>query len=248
MTGGEFDLRQFGEGLNVGVNLNVVKTFGAVTTGVNATYTIRGTYAPFAVDLDERRDPGDQLLLEGRLKWKLTAPVKLGASAVYLHSAADQVQDTDDFQTGDVIILGQTVEYLPRPFELGLTLQQTLPQKAKYAESGVLKTEPDRGVGQTWVTTATVGYQYSKALTLKVLGSVRLTQESPRQDASNGKPYAGRKLVYSIGPEVKYQVNQAFACQVSASYVRQTKDRSVTLTDDQTTTGFKLNTNVSFTF
>jgi hypothetical protein len=251
MTGGEFDLRQFGEGLNVGVNLNVVKTFGAVTTGLNAAYTIRGEYTPSAADQADQKkslDPGDQLLLAGKLNWKLTAPVKLGAAAAYLHTTADQVQHTDDFQTGGVFILGQTLEYLPKPFELGLTLQQTLPQNAKYAENGVLRAEPDRGTGQTWLTSATVAYQYSEALTFKVLGSVRLTQESPRKDASNGKPYAGRKQVYSVGPEVKYQVNQAFACQVSASYVMQVKEQSVTLTDDQTTTGFKLNTGVSFTF
>jgi hypothetical protein len=246
ITAGEFDLRQFGEGFNAGVNVSAIKTFGSLTSGLNAAYTYRGDYTPSGEK--DARDPGDQLLFAGKFNWKIAPPLKLGASAAYLHSTVTQVQNIDDFQSGDLIIVGQTIEYQPNPFELAVTLQEMLPQKASYPRNGELHPEPENGAGNTWAMAATVGYQYAKTLTVKVLGNVRLTEESPRKDAATDKPYAGRKVVYSIGPDIRYQINTALAGQVSASYFVQEKDQSATLTDDQTTTGFKLNIGMSYTF
>lgn len=245
---GEFELSRFGEGLNAGFNVSAVKTAGALMLGLNAAYTFRGEYTESTDDDQEPFDPGDQLLLAGKMNWEIVSSFTASASAAYLRSAADQVAGVDDYQNGDIIILGQTVRYAPEPFTVTLNVQQVLPQKARYREGDTLRRETENGAGNTWAAGLNVGYAFTEAVALTLTGDARFTAESPRQDAATGLPYAGRKTRYRIGSTLRYQLSPAASCQIGGTYTLTEKDPSIMREETQTITGFTIHTGISYEF
>lgn len=250
-TPGEDDLLEvstFGEGLNLGANLSVIKQFEKMTLGANAAYAYKGEYDPTEGVEDDDLDPGDQVLVAGMLNWKMSSQVTFGTFLLYSYFSTDKVNGKKDFQEGSSVTIGGNVRYTRGPFGVTFSLQDTIPQKNKELIGGSLKTEAKNSNNNTLSAALDVSYTYSSAFTFHTVGDIRYYSESERKDEGSGLPYAGTRVRYSFGPGVTYVMRDNLWCYALAKYLLLNEDNDLNVEQDRTYQGVNVNVGITYRF
>jgi hypothetical protein len=245
-----FEVDDFGEGLNVGLSLGLIKELGAVNLLLDGGYIFYGEYNPTDEIPDDDLDPGDQLLLIGTLNWPVSPRVGFNIFAAYSHFSEDQVNGEDSFQEGDKFVIGGDIRLAYSPFTVILSLQDVLQAKNKdfTAEPGSLETETENSNGNEFFAFLDVVYDYSPNLLFRGIGDIRYYGESDRKSEISGLPYEGKRIRYAFGPGFSYAFNEQLACNGLIKIFIMDQERDILLDEDVTFQGFNLAVGVTYTF
>lgn len=243
-----FETEKFGEGVNVGVNLSVLKKLGTVLLGVNGLYVYKGEYDPTSDIERDAVDPGDQFLAAGLAGWQISSAFTMMTMATYSYFTEDQVQGTSSYQEGGTLTIGGSLNYGKKPVGVSVSIQQVLPQKDKELVNSTLTTETENSGSKTFNAALTIMYICSPSLTLQAFGDMRLYTESDRRELDHGLPFAGKRTRYSVGPGVTYTLNPHLSLFGLLKYVRLTEQKDVYLSDDRIFTGINAQIGITYLF
>lgn len=247
-----FEVDDFGEGFDLGVNLGLAKTFGQVSLSLNGGYRFNGEYDPTSDIENDDFDPGDQTRIAALLKWQASSWLNLDASMAYAHFTEDQRDGNASFQEGDRFSLGETFQVntrLGKPVSIVLALQQTFQGKNKILSADdTLDPNTENVNGAEFFGTLDLLYSYSSRCTLRLLSDVRYYGESDIQNDANGLPYEGRRVRYGFGPGVIYQPNARIGLNGLIKYFMLDQSQDVYNEQDTTYRGVNVSVGMTYTF
>ena len=214
-----FGVTTFGEGVNVGVNVSIMKQLGKFMLGVNSLYVYKGEYDPTAETPDDTKDPGDQILVAGLNMWRISDAWLITMLGTYSYFLEDRVDGAKDFQEGGTFTVGGALNYAGNPFSFSLSGQAVFSQKDKELVDGSLREEPENSANTTFAGVLDVTYVLSPTLMLQIFGDIRHYTESRRTDTFTELPYAAQRTRYSTGPGIRIKLNDSVSCSILAKYV-----------------------------
>jgi len=242
-----FEVEKFGEGLNVGGSLGLMKQFETAMIGINGLYVYKGPYDPTADFEDDDVDPGDQTLVAGIASW--TPSEAWAVVSVITHSSfgEDETNGEKKFQEGSTLTLSGAVNYRREPLAVALSVQGILPNKDRAVVDGEWETEPDNSGSKTLIPTLGLSYTASPSVVLELMADMRYYAESERIDPENGLPYAGKRIRYSVGPGLLVTFKKLTG-SIRAKYVFVDEKADIYLTDNRTFAGIDLKSEIALTF
>jgi hypothetical protein len=243
-----FEVDNFGEGLNVGLNLGVAKEVGPLNLAVNGAYIFRGKYDPTTDTPDDELDPGDQFMVMGLLKWKSDFRLTLEGTVAYSHVLPDEVGGEKSFQEGDKVLLGLALRMQRQTTDVAIGLQYTVQGKNREGVNGTLKTESENGNGSELFGWCDVTYRMSSRLDLQVQGDVRWYGKSDRTVAWSGLPFEGRRVRYGVGPALVFAQNNRLSWNAAAKYFMMTQEPEMFQNQDITFQGINVGVGMTYTF
>jgi hypothetical protein len=245
-----FEVDDFGEGLNVGLSLGLIKELGAVNVLLDGGYIFYGEYDPTDEIPDDDLDPGDQALLMATLDWPVSSRVVFDIFAAYSYFSEDQVDGEESFQEGDKFVLGGDIQLTYTPVTVILRLQDVWQAKNKElaVDSGSLETEPENSNGNEVFAVLDVVYDYSPRLLLRGIGDIRYYGESDRKDEFSGLPFEGERIRYALGPGFSYALNEQLSCNGLIKFFTMDQKRDIFLDEDITFQGWNLALGVTYIF
>ncbi len=247
-----FEVDDFGKGFDAIVSLGVADTFGPFSLAVNTRYRNNGEYDPTTDRDDDDIDPGDQILLDGLLKWKLASLISLDASAAHVIFSEDRVNGSDAFQEGPKTTIGGRLwlnTHIHRPVRLAVGLQSTIQGKNKIlGVDNSLETESQNSNGRELFAQLNLLYESSPRLALRMVGDLRHYGESPRKDTETDRPYTGQRVRYAFGPGVMYTPGKRIVLQSLVKYFVMTRERDILTPDETTYRGVNLSVGITYKF
>jgi hypothetical protein len=243
-----FEVDNFGEGINVGLNLGLVKELGPLNVGLSGTYIFKGKYDPMEDIADDDLDPGDQTLVFGLLNWKVTSWFRLETLVAYSHFAQAKIGGRKSYQEGDKIVLNGNVRLQRHPVELTIGVQNALQGNNKELLGDTLKTEPANSNGIEVFGWFDLTYKVSSKLDLQALGDIRHYGESDRKSELNGLPFEGKRLRYAVGPGALYVLNEHVSCNVLAKFFLMEQKRNFLQEQDVTFRGVNVSVGMTYMF
>ncbi len=241
-------ISEFGEGLNISPNVNLIRQFGKSTVGVNAAYIYTGDYDPTQDVPADAVDPGDQLLLSGMLKWQVRRAVSAGALASYTYTFAKHVNDEEQSQEGGIFTLGATVGYIGAALSASGNLQFIGQQKNWELIDGSLQKEAENSNNSRKIRSfLDLTYAVSPSLLFVAQSGVGYDFTSDRQDDARGLPFSGDTLRYSFGLGTQYLLGRRLSLFLLATYNRLHKEHSVALQQDTISEGVAINCEIVYT-
>lgn len=243
-----FEVDNFGEGLNVGLNLGLVKKLGPLNLEVSGTYIFKQQYDPTREISGDDLDPGDQTLVFAMLQWKAASWCRMETMTAYSHSFPEKIDGRKSFQEGDKVLLGGTLRLRRHPLEFALGVQNMVQGKGKELVEGTLKTEPENSNNPELFGWFDLTYRVSAKLDLQMRGDIRHYGESDRKMELNGLPFEGERLRYAIGPGAMYLLNEHISCNVLAKFFLMEQKRDILLDQDVTFRGVNVSVGATYTF
>lgn len=243
-----FSVDNFGEGLNVGLNLGVMKELGKVRLAVNGAYLFKGGFDPTQDIANDDLDPGDQVLFVGMWKWQAAAAVTLDVNASYAWFAADHRNGQEIFQQGPQVALGANLRVAQRAWGVAVGVQQAFHARNKYLELAGVQTETENSNGNQFFGLLDVTYAASPRFTYRFLGTGKNYAASDRQDTVKNLPYAGQRVRFAFGPGVIWTVNERLALNGLAQYFSLRRAKDLNVEQDTTFHGVNLTVGVTYTF
>lgn len=243
-----FEVDNFGEGLNVGLNLSVAKDAGPLNLALSGAYIFKGQYDATAETPDDDLDPGDQTVLMGLLKWKAAAWLTLESTAAYSHVQPDKTNGEESFQEGAKVLLNSAVHMQGQTTHATVGLQYTVQAKNRELVGGKLEIESENSNGSEFYGWFDVTYRLSSQLDLQLLGDARLYGESDRTLPWNGLPFEGRRVRYGVGPGVLFVQNDHLSWNATAKYFSMTQEPEMLQTQDITYHGMNLSLGMTYIF
>jgi hypothetical protein len=242
------EVDNFGEGLNIGLSVGLMKAFGSLSLGITSAYIFNGEFDPTRDIPNDDLDPGDQVFVMATLNWQISSQFSLRPFAAYSHFSTDTVNGRQVFQEGEKVVLGGSIHFDLKPVGIVLNLQQVIQGKDRELVTGTLQTEFENSNGHEFSGLLEVQYAYSAALLLRLLADIRFYEESDRQDELLKLPYEGQRIRYAIGPGFVYTLSKQIACSGLAKYFMMTQEPQLDLEQDTTRRGFNLNVGITYSF
>ena len=243
-----FEVDNFGEGLNVGLHLSLVKELGPVNVGLTGIYIFKGKYDPTTDTADDDRKPGNQLIGLTMLKWRAASWLKVESLLAYAHFAPDQTDGQESSQEGAKVVLSGAARLNFQPVEVVIGVQNVWQGKNQELTSGSLATEPANSNGKEFFGWFDLIYRASAVLDLELLGDLRYYSASERILETNGLPFEGQRVRYAAGPGLTYSFNDQLSCSASAKFFTMDQKRDVARANDATLRGMNLSVGVTYTF
>jgi len=243
-----FEVDNFGEGLNLGLSIGLMKAFGSLSLGITGAYIFHGEFDPTRDIPGDERDPGDHTFVMATFNWQMSSQFSLRPFAAYSHFVADTVNGRQVFREGDKVVLGGSLRFDHKPVSFTLDLQHVIQGKDQELATGTLQTEFENSNGHEFSGLLEVQYAYSAALLLRLLADIRFYAESDRQDELLNLPYEGQRIRYAIGPGFVYTLHKQIACSGLAKYFMMTQEPQLDLEQDITRRGFNLNVGLTYSF
>jgi hypothetical protein len=241
-----FEVDNFGEGLNVGLNLGLTKALGDVTFAVSGAYFVKGKYDPSSDISGDDLDPGDQIVVMAVTKWKIGAGVSAETTLAYVQVAADTLGGKETFQEGRKIMLAGTLSLQRPKFGVTVGMQNTFQDNNKELSDDALVTEAENSNGNELFGWWDLTYRLSSAVDIQVLGDWRLYGESDRKHDLNGLPFEGRRVRFSVGPAVLYLQNDHITWNGVVKYF--SMDQHPDIRNEQTSALRGVNVSVGMTY
>lgn len=189
-------INRFGEGYNINPTLTLAKELGNFVGGLSAGYNWRGKYDYSAET--RNYDPGDIFTLSAEVRYDFTRFFFTRFFANYAWYDKDKLEGADQYQEGDLYLLGWGIHYNPSKWQTGFVLRSIYRNKSKFQESqGVLATEDKNSHGLEWRGDLYFNYLITSRTTLKTgLQGLFITGNDYPQDSSR---YIGKKEKISLG-------------------------------------------------
>lgn len=243
-----FEVDNFGEGLNVGLSIGLVKELGSLNLAVNGAHIFKRLYDPTEDISDDNLNPGDQTLVFAVLQWKTSSWFRVETIVAYSHFTPDKIDGQKSFQEGDKIVLNGNVRVQRHSMEIVVGVQNALQGKNKELLEDTLQTEPANSNGIEVFGWFDLTYRVSSKLDLQVLGDLRHYGESDRKSEWNGLPFEGRRLRYAIGPGAMYILNEHLAWNAVAKYFVMEQEPDFFQDQDVTFRGVNVSVGMKYTF
>ena len=235
-----FEVDNFGEGLNVGVNLGLAREFGSVGVQLNGAYVVNGEFNPTVEIANDNLDPGDQTLVLAAVNWQASRDVALEVMGAYSHFSKDTIGGEDVFQQGDKLVFGANLRAIYRALRTALSVQYAVHGKNNILIEDALETEPESSNGDEFFGILDLSYAYSASLNLRLLGDLRFYGESDRKDDAEELPLAGQRIRYAVGLGFSHFWNSHISWSVLGKYFILNQDRDVWLEEDADFQGVNL--------
>jgi hypothetical protein len=243
-----WEVDDFGEGLNVGLNLGLVKELGPLNMGLNGAYIVKMEYNPTEEVSNDDFDPGDQALLSAVLRWKTAPWVKLETTMAYSYFFPEKTNGKEAFQEGEKITVGGQMHIQCQPIAILLGMQSMVQGKSKEIMGDTLRTESDNSNGAELFGWVDLLYRISPKLDLQVLGDIRNYGESDRKNVVTDLPFQGHRIRYAAGPGVTYLLNTNLSWNAVVKYFVMEQERDMTQEQDVTFQGMNISVGITYTF
>lgn len=243
-----FEVDNFGEGFNAGLNVGVAKELGPLNLALTSAYIVKGEYDSTADTSDDDVDPGDQVMAMGMLTWKFASGLTLEGSAAYSHVRPDTSDGEKSFQDGPKALLSAAARMQGQTTNVTAGLQYTTQDKNRELVSGSLDTEPANSNGTELFGWFDAVYRLSSRFDLQLLGDVRWYGESDRVNAWNGLPFEGRRIRYAGGPGILFAQNDRLSWNAVAKYFSMTQDPDMLQEQEITYRGINVSVGMTYTF
>lgn len=247
-SGDLFDIDNFGDGLNVGLNLGITKDFKPISLVLLGAYIFNSAYDPTSDVEDDLLDPGDQALVVGMVQWQASSSVELGASVSYSQFTADKTNGKDSFRNGQQFSIGGNIRLARGRLAGFISLTQSFRDKSEILVEESLREESENSNAPIFSGAIGAAYQFSDKLTLRAEGDVRYYNESDLKDQSSGLPYSGRRVRYAAGPGFLYNLNENLSCSGLFQFFTLDEKRDMYAERDLIYKGFALNFGVTHLF
>ena len=222
-----FEVDNFGDGLNIGLNLGLVKEVAGVSLSVNGAYLVKGGFDPTRDFADDDLEPGEQTLVVALLKWRLQPWLTLDASVAHSWFTPDTRNGIDVFQEGNTLVSGGSLRIRRKALDVAAGLQYTLQDNNKRRAVEDLERETENSNGDEFFGKLDITYTLSPRLMLRVLGNAKFYGESKRRDALKDLPYAAKRVRYAAGPGVVWSVNNRVTVDFLAKYFTMTQEKQI---------------------
>jgi hypothetical protein len=241
-----FEVDDFGQGLNVGLNIGLIKEFGPTSLLLSGAYVNNGEYNPSTEIPDETFNPGDQALITTSLNWQASSFI-LEALGAYSRFSEDTVNGETSFRQGDKWVFGSNFLAIHQPWRMTFGLQYALNDKNEILTEDRLSTESENSNGDEFYGVFDVRYAYSSAFTLRGLANIRVYGESDLKNATGELPIRGQRIRYAAGLGFFHIVNPQFAWSVPANFLIMDRDADVVFNTSTTFQGINLAVGMTYT-
>jgi hypothetical protein len=241
-----FEVDNFGDGINVGLSLGLVRDIGNMSLGIQGAYIFNDEYNPTRDTLNDNLDPGDQMLALALFDWQASSQLTLDAFAAYSYFLADKVDGEEHFRLGDNVVVGGNIRYERKPVGIVVSLQGSTQGKNEELVQGNLQTEADNSNGYDFFGLVDLTYHPFSKLTLRMLGDIRYYGESDLKNEASGLPFEGERIRYAIGPGFMYSLNEYLSCEGLLKFFLMTQEPDIT--SDQAVTFQGINFDIGFTY
>lgn len=189
-------INRFGEGYNVNPTLNLAKELGNFVVGLSAGYAWRGKY-DYSTET-RNYDPGDIFTLGAEVRYDFTRTCFTHLFGNYAWYDKDKLEGADQYQQGDLYLLGWGIHYNPPKWQMGFMLRSIYRHKSKIQENqSVLVTEEKNSHGLEWRGDLYLHHLITPKTTLKAgLQGLVITENDYPQNSSR---YIGKKEKISLG-------------------------------------------------
>ncbi|MGB9699833.1 MAG: hypothetical protein ACPL5I_10650 [Thermodesulfobacteriota bacterium] len=189
-------INRFGEGYNINPTLTLAKELGNYVVGLSAGYAWRGKY-DYSTE-SRNYDPGDIFTLSAEVRYDFTRTCFTRLFGNYAWYDKDKLEGADQYQEGDLYLLGWGLHYNPAKWQTGLVLRSIYRNKSKFQDSqGSLATEEKNSHGLEWRGDLYLHYLLTPKTTLKTgLQGVLITENDYPQNSTR---YMGKKEKLSLG-------------------------------------------------
>jgi hypothetical protein len=243
-----FEVDNFGEGFNVGLNLGVMKRFKQFSVGMHGAYIFSGEYDP-THDVDQDTlDPGDQALFLSFLNWKISDRMTMESLFSYSYFTADTTNGTKDFQEGERFVLAQSFRFEAAPITVTLSGQAAFQARNTVLFGETFSIEPENSNGNEFFGLMHVNYSYNDNLRLQFVGDIRYYEESERMDKLFNLPFQGKRIRYACGPGVTFISGSRITWYGLVKYFFMDQDRDRTLEQALSFHGVNLSLGLMYTF
>lgn len=243
-----FEIDDFGEGFNLGLNVGFSKEFGTIGLNLNGQYTFNGAYDPTADIPNDTFNPGDHGQFSAVFNWKASSSVTVDTAATYSIFTPDQVRDRETFQEGAKLVIGanlRLVMQMLRPLRIVTGVKVAVQAKNKEIRvDNTLRAEPENSNGSEFFGLCDVMYETSPRLAWRMSSDLRYYDESDRKDVV---PYRGKRLRYAIGPGFIYAPDRRIAINGLLKYFVLQHEQDIWLARDTTYQGVNVSVGVSYT-
>ena len=243
-----FKVDNFGDGVNLGFHLGVVKEISDIRMGLYGGYTFYGKYDPTRDIPDDDFNPGEQLLLMTAFDWQISQQVLFDSFLAYSHFGEDHINNTPVFQEGDKLVFGGSLYMQQHPLSVNVSWQNAVQAKNDELVEELLETESENSNRLEFLGSLDLSYAYSPSLVLHWLGDIRYYGESKRRSLSNGCPFEGRRLRYAIGSGFSYAQDQQLSYHGLAKFFVLHQEPNVLLEEDVTFQGLNFGIGMTYTF
>lgn len=243
-----FKVDNFGDGLNLGLHLGVVKQLSDIRVGLYSGYTFYGEYDPTQDIPDDDFNPGEQLLLMTAFDWQISPQVLFDSFLAYSHFGEDQINNEPVFQEGDKLVFGCSLYMQQAPLNVSIGWQNAVQAKNDELVEELLETEAENSNRLEFLGSLDLSYAYSRSLMLHWLGDLRYYGESKRRSLSNGRPFEGRRLRYALGAGFSYAQDQQLSYHGLAKFFVLHQEPNVLLEEDVTFEGLNFGIGMTYTF
>lgn len=243
-----FKVDNFGEGLNLGFHLGIVKELADIRAGIYNGYTFYGEYDPTQDIPDDDFNPGEQLLIMAAFDWQVAPQVLFNSFLAYSHFGEDHINNDPVFQEGDKLVFGGALYMQQVPLSVNISWQNAVQAKNDELVEELLETETENSNRLEFLGSLDLSYLYSPSVVLHWLGDIRYYGESKRRSLANGRPFEGRRLRYALGAGFSYTQDQQFSYHGLAKFFVLHQEPNVFLEDEVTFQGMNFGIGMTYTF
>ena len=247
---GRFKVDEFGEGLNVGVTLNLSKEFETLTAEIEGMYTNYGEYDPTTDFPDDDYDPGDEIGVFTAIEWYAAPQLTIYPSIKYIYTTKDTTNAEEDFQTGPQVNIGCEMTVAMEQAEIFVSIYDYTTGKNKELspDTGKLETEPENSNRNEFESEIDISYDYSESLTFRGLGEFWYYSDSDAKDEESELPFESKLIRFAVGPGFDYTLNENISFNGLVKYVRIHEDSNAYFDEETTYQGVNLEVGAKYSF
>jgi len=235
-----FEVDDFGEGLNIGLSLGVVKEFGPLSLGLNGAYVFKRSFDPSNDSLEENFDPGDQFMGVALVNWEISSNWQVETFAGYSWFGADRGNGQKTFKQGAGINAGGSVRGRVGRIDTIVETHYTMHTKNRIAGLDSLEKESDNSNGSEFFGRVYLGFDLSPRATVLIVGNIKRVGESERRELLLDLPIGGKRLRYALGPGVEYALSDQLSINGLVKYFRLRQQPDIRLAEEITFHGVNL--------
>jgi hypothetical protein len=243
-----FEVDNFGEGLNVGLSLGLMRQFNTLVLAAQGAYIFNGEFDSTSDIEDDDLNPGDQILFLGLLEWQAFSWLNLGTTVSYSYFFPDKTEGEEDFRQGQLFVIEGNASLERDSMGLSMSLQTSFSGKNEELVEDTLQEESENSNGTDVFGSTVLTYSFSEKFNLLLQTDIRYYGESDLKDEQTGLPYSGKRIRYALGPGFTYLLSKHLSCNGLLKVFTLDQDRDMFTENDVNYRGLNLDIGLTYTF
>lgn len=243
-----FEVDNFGEGLNIGLSVGLMRQFDTLVLATQGAYIFNGEFDSTSDIEDDDLDPGDQILFLGLAEWQASSWLNLGITLSYSYYFPDKTEGEEDFRQGQQFVIEGNASVERDTIAFSASLQTAFSGKNEELVEDTLQEESENSNETDVFGSAVFTYSFSEKFNVLLQGDIRYYGESALKDDQTGLPYSGKRIRYALGPGVTYLLGNHLSCSGLFKVFMMDQDRDMFTENDVNYRGINLDIGVTYTF